>query len=423
MEDGGGTGWILKGERGEHLGQWAITGAVITALTLIFRQPLLALLAFAVTLTLASALIWRRYGLSQITYSRSFSQTRAFPGEEVTFEITLENVKVLPLPWLEVVDEFPSQMRYPTLDLEPSSKPNVKVFRTLFSIRPYERVRRRYHVTCTRRGRHRFGPATLTSGDVFGFSGHHIEIDEPDYLIVYPLVRPVTAFGLPAKQPFGDEKPLQALVEDPLRFSGVRPYVPGDAPKRIHWRASARTGVLQSKQYEPSTTPVLAIFLDVNTFEHFWEGLNTDLLELVISAAASIAAHGLDERRQVGLYVNAPLYGGERFVRIPPSRHPDQLRKILEALALLIPHTGNRIENIIAVESRQIPRGATIVVITGNVTARLEETLARLFRSGHAITLLAFGDQPPDLPSRPGLAIYTFKKDEVNDPDAAFHLA
>jgi uncharacterized protein (DUF58 family) len=418
-----GSGWQLKGGSGARLHQWCILGAVITLGALIIRQPLLALLAFAVTLALGAALIWRRYGLRNLRYSRAFSETRGFPGDEITLEITLENAKVLPLPWIEVEDEFPDELGYPGTELDVSTLPKVGLFRTIFSIRPYERVRRRYRVVCTRRGRHRFGPAVLSTGDIFGFASSRREFEDTDYLVVYPRVRPVTEFGLPAKQPFGDMKPLRRLIEDPLQISGVRPYVPGDAPKRIHWRASARTDVLQSKQYEPTADPIMAVFLDVNTFEHFWEGLNTDLLELAIEAAASIVAHGLDERRQVGLYVNAPLHGGERSVRISPSRHPDQLRRALEALALLIPHTGNRIEALIAAESRHIPRGATIVVVTGNVTKGLEETLARLFRAGHAITLLAFGGQTPDLPNRPGLVVYSFAKDKVDDPDAAFQLA
>jgi uncharacterized protein (DUF58 family) len=421
--EGEGSGWQLKGGSGARLSQWCGVGVVVTLVALVIRQPLIALLAFAVSLALAAALIWRRYGLRQIRYSRSFSDTRAFPDDEIVLEITLENAKVLPLPWLEVEDEFPDELEFPGLSLDLSTLPKVGIFRTIFSIRPYERVRRRYRVVCTRRGRHRFGPVRLSTGDIFGFASSSQEFEGNDYLVIYPRVRPVTEFGLPAKQPFGDDKPLRRLLEDPLQISGVRPYVPGDAPKRIHWRASARTGELQSKQYEPTATPVMAVFLDVNTFEHFWEGLNTDLLELAISAAASIVAHGLDERRQVGLYVNAPLHGGERSVRISPSRHPDQLRRVLEALALLIPHTGNRIEALIAAESRHIPRGATIVVVTGNVTKGLEETLARLFRAGHAITLLAFGDHVPDLPSRPGLAVYSFAKENVDDPHAAFQLA
>ena len=124
----------------------------------------------------------------------------------------------------------------------------------------------------------------------------------------------------------------------------MRPYSPGDLPRRIHWRASARTGALQSKQYEPGAVPTVALFLDVNTFERFWEGLDPERLELAISATASLATHALSERRQVGLYANAPLAGGERQIRILPGRHPAQLTRILEALALLIPHTGLRLD-------------------------------------------------------------------------------
>jgi hypothetical protein len=96
---------------------------------------------------------------------------------------------------------------------------------------------------------------------------------------------------------------------------------------------------------------------------------------------------------------------------------------MLEALALLIPHTGNRIENLIGAEARHLPWGATIVVVTGNVTSGLEETLARLFRSGHAITLLTFGGRQLELPRRPGLAVYAFAREHADDPNAAFQLA
>ncbi|MDI3340786.1 MAG: DUF58 domain-containing protein [Sphaerobacter sp.] len=388
----------------------------------LLRQPLLALLAMAVVLTVGVAVLWRRYGLRQVRYTRGFSRARAFPGGEVLLEITVENAKLLPLPWLEVEDQFPEGLGFPDLALEPTSTPKVAVFRTVFAARPYERVRRRYRVVCARRGYYRFGPARLRTGDVFGFAARSEAREDVDALIVYPRVLPVTAFGLPAKQPFGDERPAKPLLEDPLRIAGVRPYMPGDHPRRVHWRATARTGALQAKQYEPSATPTLAIFLDVNTFEHFWQGIDPEALELAISAAASLAAHGLAERRQVGLYVNTPLARGERSVRLAPSRHPSQLGKILEALALLIPSTGFRVEALLASEARRLPWGATVVVVTGYVTPALEETLTRLHRAGHTVTLLAFGDRAPDLPSRPGFSVYRFGPEVSLERMAAFRL-
>lgn len=396
---------------------------ILFVLAAILRQPLVALLAIAVALTIGVALLWRRYGLRAVRYQRRFSRSRAFPDEEVVLEIVVENAKLLPLPWLEVQDEFPNALTFPDVSLDPSPKPKVGVFRTFFSARPYERVRRRYRVICTARGYHRFGPVQVKTGDVFGLVTRRDDLEVVDYLIVYPRLLPVTAFGLPAKDPFGDQRPVKPLLEDPLRFAGVRPYAPGDQPRRVHWRATARTGALQSKQFEPSATPTLAIFLDVNTFEHFWQGIDPQALELAISAAASIAAHGLEERRQVGLYVNSPLAGGERFVRLAPSRHPAQLGRILEALALLIPYTGYRVEALIGSEARRLPWGATVVVVTGYVTDELENTLAGLRRAGHAIALLAFGDRPPGLPNRPGFNVYTFGKEVSLDQMAEFQLA
>ncbi|MEX2425952.1 MAG: DUF58 domain-containing protein [Thermomicrobiaceae bacterium] len=406
-------------ERGRN---WLIGAVVIALVAILLRQVLIALLAAAVAMTIGLVLLWQRNGLTRVTYTRSFSRTRAFPGEEVTLEITVENAKILPLPWLEVVDELPKALEFPDSKLEPSSLPNMHVMRSFLNIGPYERVRRRYRVICPRRGFHGFGHTYLKTGDIFGFSSIEKRFDRKDAMIVYPQIVPVTELGLPPKQPFGDERPIRPLVEDPLRFRGVRPYSPGDSPRHIHWRATARTGAVQSKQFEPSSLPTLAMFLDVNTFEHFWEGLDPERLELAISATASLAAHGLDIGRQVGLYVNAPMARGERTIRIGPSRHPSQLRRILDALAMVILHTGNRVETLIAEEARRMPWGATVVVITGRVTEGLEDELARLHRSGHAITLIAFGTRP-DLAERPGFRVHWLGEEVTLEGLAELQLA
>jgi uncharacterized protein (DUF58 family) len=194
--------------------------------------------------------------------------------------------------------------------------------------------------------------------------------------------------------------------------------------RRIHWRATARTGELQSKQFEPGAQPVVALFLDVNTFEPFWLGLDPERLERAISATASLAAHALEEKRLVGLYANAPLFGGERIIRIPPGRHPTQLTRILEALALLIPHTGDRVETFLGYEARRLPWGATIVVVTGYVTTALEDLLADLHRAGHAVTLVSFAERAPDLPGAPGFTVYWLGEEvERGAPLAELHLA
>ncbi|MCS7051324.1 MAG: DUF58 domain-containing protein, partial [Thermomicrobium sp.] len=245
----------------------------------------------------------------------------------------------------------------------------------------------------------------LTTGDPFGLARARLDVEPAGAFLVYPELRPVESFGLPAERPLGDAAPLRPLLDDPLRIQGVRPYQPGDSPRQIHWRASARLGELQTRLLERTATPALALFLDVNTFEHFWEGIRPGELEWAISLTASLAAWGIEQGYQVGLWVNAPLVGGERFIRILPGRHPRQLQRILEALAMLIPHTGHRIETVLGAETRLLQGGVTVVVVTALVTDTLRRTLVSLWRQGYGVALLAV-DCEAGLPSRRGLVVY-----------------
>jgi uncharacterized protein (DUF58 family) len=406
---------LFAGQRQERLRAILVAAAVAGLAAVALRQPVLALASFAIALTLTVGFVWQRFGLVAVGYCRLFSQSRAFPGEELWLELSVENNKLLPLPWLEVEDEFPADLAFPGLQLDPSPKPKTVVFRTLFSLRSYERVRRRYRLVATRRGYYRFSRARLRTSDPFGLALASREETTTNELIVYPAIRPLPSFGLPAKQPLGERRPVRPLTDDPTRYRGVRPYVPGDLPRRIHWRATARTGDVQSKQFEQAATPTLALFLDINTFEHYWEGLDPEKLERAISLCASLAAWGLEERYQVGLYVNAPRAGGERFIRLLPSRHPRQLQRILESLALLVPYTGYRIELLVAAESRLLPWGASVVVITSLVTEALRRTLLALRGQGQVVTLLAVGVDP-GIPSLPGLSTHRIEEGSDGTP-------
>lgn len=185
-----------------------------------------------------------------------------------------------------------------------------------------------------------------------------------------------------------------------MRFAGVREYVAGDNPRRVHWRATARTGVMQTRVYEPSASPVAAVFLDTITFSYLWEGQNSALLELAVCTAASLCSQLLKGKHQVGLYANAPIPGKSRTVRVPPGRRPGQYVRILEDLAALMPAFGDRIEQMVLQEMPRLPWGATVVIVTCRVTEGLQRSLLRHVRSSGAsrFVVVAIGVQPTLLP-------------------------
>src|SRR5437016_3702444 len=60
-----------------------------------------------VPVRIATTDTWASSCLRQLTYQRQFSEQRVLVGEQVTLSLSVENAKLLPLPWLEIEDTVP----------------------------------------------------------------------------------------------------------------------------------------------------------------------------------------------------------------------------------------------------------------------------------------------------------------------------
>ena len=402
--------------------QWYYLCIAIIIVSLLIRQPLLLVVGLLGALVLLATDTWAKYCLQDLRYQRQFSEQRVLFGEEITLSLSVENAKLLPLPWLEIEDSVPRTLTFTGRQLRVSTTSNMVVLESLFSLRWYERVTRPYTVLCNARGVHTFGPTVVRSGDVFGFLNRQESLSNRQYLLVYPLVVPITRFGLPSRHPFGDNRAPRRLLEDPSRVIGVRDYMYGDDLRRIHWKATARMMQLQSKVYQPTTTYTLVLFLNVVSQLDAWYGVRPELQELAICATASVADWALNEGFAVGLYANTMMYMPEmgmlppihqegeekeqaleavvadqlkrRRIHLPPASNEEQRKRIMEVLARIQSYFGSSIEDLIQVERVRLPAGATVVVVTSTVSDPLLDSLARLKQSGHAVTILYIGDAP-----------------------------
>src|SRR5438105_1749502 len=299
--------------------RWYYLCLLIIILGIPFRQPLLIILGLLAFVIISAIDIWSMYCLHDLRYSRQFSEQRALYGEQITLSLSVENAKLLPLPWLEIEDTVPRVLTFTGQHLRISLSSNSMVLENLFSPRWYERVTRHYAVRCTARGVHTFGPTILRSGDVFGFIDREVSLSNRQYLLVYPLVIPLTRFGLPARHPFGDYRAPRRLLEDPSRVIGVRDYMYGDELRRVHWKATARTMQLQSKVYDATTTYTMVLFLNVVTQLDVYYGIHPELQELAICATASVGDWALNQGYAVGLYANTIMYMPEAGLKSDAS--------------------------------------------------------------------------------------------------------
>jgi len=374
-------------------GAWLFITLVLLLAAVILRQVPLLLVALLFFLASGVARLWARYALERVEYVRRLSASRVFFGETVTLEVGIANRKILPLPWVHVQDEVPQEVTFLKGKPSPSHKPTRDVLSSVMSLAWYQRLTRRYPVLCLRRGYFPFGPATVRSGDLFGFFRKEATEEKLDYLLVYPRVVPLEDLGIPSRDPFGDLRVRRHLFEDPVRVVTTRDYVHGDPLRRIHWKASARLRRLQSRVFEPTTTVDLALFLDTRTVEPPFHGQKEQLLETAIIVAASIASHAVQEGYRVGLYVNEPYPLSERMVKLPPSDHPDQLQRVLEALAQVRGWPLLELEQLLNREVRRLPWGSTLAAVTAVPTGPLLTTLQRFRRAGRRVALISVGQQ------------------------------
>lgn len=375
---------------------WALL-ILLFLLAVLLQRGLTALLVL--TLVCASALswYWNRHSLDEVSYRRILGERQIEYGQETTLTLQFTNAKMLPLAWLTVTDIIPSKLKVITADSKQTASPGKNLLVTLVTLRWYERVTHVHRIVGAQRGRFRLGPAEMTSGDIFGLGQSYRYLDQVDYLTVYPKIVPVEALGLPVGRPMGEWLARRRVLEDPLRFAQLREYVPGDNPRYIDWKASARMGTLQIRAFEPSDTLAMMLAVDVQTVVDAYAVI-PEYLELIATAAASLAMEALQQHYMVGLCANSIGERGEYWQLIKPGRSPAQARLLLETLAALEGFRGRRYEDMLEEIRSLLPWGTTVVALSATPQSSALEILAQIQEAGHPVVVLTVGDTPPTIP-------------------------
>ncbi len=383
--------------------RWVGMALLVFALGVIFNnRALLVIPGFMLVIVLFSW-AWSRNSLDGVTYERRFRLRRLFPNEETVAEITVENRKLLPLSWLQIEDEWPKGIG-PTDEelLSESARPDMGYLVNTYALKWYERVRRRYQIRARERGLYSVGPAHALTGDPFSLFERGRQLGRPEQVVVYPEVIPLPELGLRGENPFGDRRVTRRLFEDPTRTMGVREYRPTDSFRHIHWKATARTGRLQVRVYEPTRTMSLVLALNVATFEQHWRGVWPEMLEYALSVTASIAYWASERKYAIGLIANGTLPRSDQPFRILPGRSPAQLMRVLEALAGVNYFITARFDDFLIRESPGLPWGSTVVAITPFVNEPILAAIERLHESGRRMVLISLADEkPPEIPGVP----------------------
>ncbi len=305
--------------------------------------PFLFFLVYLGILVVGGSYIVTRFGLADLEAGYVLDRLHAQAGDMLRASYTVRNTSRLPKLWLEVHNPTTLPVALPgqavTLGWRGEQSWSVRV-------------------PLARRGHFRVDPLALRTGDPLGLFESHASVGGHSTVIVYPRVEALPAWRLPPASIEGSHaQPVRTPHTTP-HATGIRPYAPGDAYNRIHWRSSARQAELQVKEFDLEQTADVWIFLDLEANRHTGSG-DESTLEYGVRIAASIAARALLENRNVALTAS-----GVRIGRLPPDRGPRQYQKIMQVLAAVMANGDRPLGDTLVEGVNHLRRGMTAVVIT-----------------------------------------------------------
>ena len=182
-----------------------------------------------------------------------------------------------------------------------------------------------------KRGVQPLPPLRLNCAFPFGLFGRELRIIDRSEIVVYPKVTPIKRAVLEQLDGMGMTPRINRGEGD--EFFSLRDYVPGDDPRRIAWKVSARRRQLVVRELEPNNSRSIMIVLDTR-----FPGFPDSEFEDGVDLAASLAVSFLNYQYNVGLATpedNVPMGIGNTH----RSRILDALARVTAAAPDAYPDT------------------------------------------------------------------------------------
>jgi uncharacterized protein (DUF58 family) len=207
-------------------------------------------------------------------------------------------------------------------------------------------------------------------------------------LRVYPAAAALRRLVVPASLPDQIGQHVSRAAGSGVEFAAVRPYLPGDPPRRVNWPASLRRGRLHvtDRAAERSAPVVVGVdaFSDVGPFG------DSTLDRAVRGATGAIQAY-----LRVGDRVGFVVLGGV-LSWLTPDLGGRQLYRLIEAVLAVRPNTSMVDPDLNRVPPVALPPSALVVLFSPLLDPRAVDIVADLRQRGRPTLVIdILTTQPP----------------------------
>ena len=306
----------------------------------------------------------------------------AFEGEPLAVDYALENGRT----WSPALALVVQDVLAPT-DRAVSGAGGVSP-RAFFARVPAAGGRRvRWQGVVPRRGLYSFGSMVLATRGPFGLLERRSVVAGSQDLIVYPAAGRLSRqwqfrYREASESSRGRRSDRSAQQRE---YHGLREYRPGDSPRWIHWRTTARVGKPMVKEFEQQQDQDLAVLIDPWLPRTKVTAEQREALEASLRFAASVC---LETCRQQGRRLVLGWTGSPPQVRQGPSS-ARLLHELLEQLAVLRPTAEGQVSALLDALPAATLRSALLILVTTRPVNLLEEAERSAHLAGAAARGLA----------------------------------
>lgn len=298
-------------------------------------MEVLALLIIVLAVVGLQGVIFRKFALENLVYKCEFNVAEAHEGDEIYLVETVENRKLLPVPWLKANIYTSRWLEFAGARSVVSQENRYAT--SSFHLRSYQKIKRRWKVKCLKRGVFTINTSTLVSGDLLGCCTSSAAVEVNAVLKVYPATIGLDEIFVPNNYLQGETIVNRWVIDDPFIVSGTREYTPWDPMNRIHWRATAKEGRFMVRKNDYTSQLSLAVLFNVQSTENeYFSAVDKDIVEFGIKVAASIFDMSLRMGMPVRFATNGTTSGnGRDMVFTGEASGKEHMSQLLEILAKL----------------------------------------------------------------------------------------
>ncbi len=248
---------------------------------------------------------WAGYALRSLGIHGSCDRPLAQPDQPVTWSATVDNYSRLPIPFVRLVQDFPTEAKV----LEDRAWQDAYCQKNFLSwyaeyrmtLRGRRSVTRTVAVSFQQRGVYKIGTYQLSAGDLLGFrevkchGGGQKIVVMPHHSRQQAAIDAVGGF-------LGDVSVRRFILEDPILTTGFRDYTGREPMRAISWTRTAQSGTLQVKQYDYTAERHVVVLLNT-------EGADEQQLEECLRLTRSVCEKLEQRKIPYAFRTNANLPG------------------------------------------------------------------------------------------------------------------